>query len=185
MKLFKEIKGVFKQPTKRFYLGETVFLCPYFYPRNVNPSIVSFRKLKPRDEDEYQEKASKSPWLKESYRFTNMPMVRRNKEWVFELFGGWYWLSIGYPIYIYWHGLGYKDKYDSPRFEWVPAFYVFFFKWQFCIHWNAPDGDNDTYYEMILWWKHYCKNDIKAAEESWGWVDGQTHKSTWNPDYLL
>lgn len=155
MKLFKEIKGVFKQPTKRFYLGRTMFGAPIFYPWNFNSQILTFRKERPK-------------FLRCKY---------------FSFLG--YQVSYGWPIYIYWHGLGYKDKYDSPRFEWSPAFYIFFFKWQFCIFWNAPDGDNDKYYEMILWWKHYCDKDIKKAEESWGWVDGQTHKSTWNPDYVL
>lgn len=185
IKLFKEIKGVFKPPVRKYYIGKIVHYCPYFLPTNVCTTIIRFRKLKLRDQVEYEEAIKESPWLKESKRFTNMPMVRRAKDWVFKVFGNWYWLQWGWPMYIFWHNLGWKDKYDTPRFEWAPAFYVFFFKWQFCIHWLAPDGNNDKYYEMILWWKNYCNKDIKKAEKSWGWTDMKTKQSTWNKNYLV
>ena len=65
------------------------------------------------------------------------------------------------------------------------VYYIFFFNWQFCIWWTAPDGNNDKYYEMILHWKYTCKKDIIKAERDWGWVDMKTKLSTWNKDYLL
>ncbi|MCK9416613.1 hypothetical protein M0Q97_08160 [Candidatus Dojkabacteria bacterium] len=74
---------------------------------------------------------------------------------------------------------------NSPRYEWQPSFQIYFFKWQFCIFWDSPDGDNDNYYEMILWYLEYSKKDIKKAEETWDWVDSDTKKSTWNNDYLI
>lgn len=183
--LFKEIKGIFVQPKKRYYLGRIAHGCPYFYPLNFVSTIIKFRRLKLRDEAEYSELIAKSPWLKDSKKFTNMVMVHRSKEWTFKLFNNWYWLQIGWPVYIYWHDLGYKWKYDSTRFEWCPAFYIFFFKWQFCIHWTAPDKDNDKYYEMILHWKHSSNKDIVKAENTWGWVNCETKESTWDKKYVL
>ena len=40
-KLLKDIKGVFKSPKKRFYLGKIVFGCPYFNPSRFLSSIIS------------------------------------------------------------------------------------------------------------------------------------------------
>jgi hypothetical protein len=81
--------------------------------------------------------------------------------------------------------LGWKDKYESPRYEWSPALYILFFNLQFIIWWNSPDNDNDSYYEMVLWYLKYSDKDIEKAEKTWGWVDYYTKKSTWNKDYLI
>jgi GDPmannose 4,6-dehydratase len=81
--------------------------------------------------------------------------------------------------------LGWKDKYDSPRFEWAPAFYIFFFHWQFVIHWHAPDGDDDRYWEMALWWKNYSDKNLHKARMTWPWRDSHTKRSTWNIKYLI
>ena len=51
--LKKEIKGVFKPPKKRYYLGKLYYGTPYFYPINFNSTIVKIRKLKLRNDDEY------------------------------------------------------------------------------------------------------------------------------------
>lgn len=185
MKLLNEIKGVFKLPKKGYYLGKISHGTPYFYPRNFNATIITVRRLRLTNEKKYQEAIKEHPWLKESKRFTNLPMVRRCKDWIFKLFRNHYWLSLGWPMYIYWNSLGWKDKFETPRFEWSPAFYIFFFNWQFCIWWNAPDGDNDQYYEQILWWKNYANKDIKLAESTWGWNNYYTKESTWNKNYLL
>jgi hypothetical protein len=89
-----------------------------------------------------------------------------------------YDMSYGFPIIITRHGLGWKDKFNSPRFEWCPAFYIFFFKWQLVIRWTSHNNDDDRYYEMILWYLNYSNKDIKVAEETWEWQsDG---KSTWD-----
>lgn len=152
--LLKEIKGVFLPPKKRYYLGRLAFGNPYFYPWNFNSTILTIRKERPK-------------FLRCNY---------------FKLFG--YEISYGWPIMFCTTGLGWKDKYDSPRFEWSPSFQIYFFKRQFCIWWCAPDGDNDKYYEQILWYLNYCNKDIFKAKETWHWVDGQTHKSTWNDNYL-
>jgi hypothetical protein len=94
-----------------------------------------------------------------------------------------YVMSYGFPIIITRHGLGWKDKFNSPRFEYCPAFYIFFFKWQLVIRWTSPYNDDDKYYEMILWYLKYSNKDIKVAEETWTWQsDG---KSTWDKKNIL
>jgi hypothetical protein len=183
LKILKQIKNSpFKYPKKKHYIGETFFGAPYFYPRPFNANILTFRKLIETPQEEL-DKLSNS-WMKEAKRFKNKPLVYNKSTWIFKLLGCYYYLSIGSPIWITWHGLGWKDKYDSPRFEWRPSFYIFFFKWQLVIWWGAPDGDDDRYYEMILWYLHYSKKNIIQAEETWGWVDYTNKKSTWNNEYL-
>ncbi len=101
----------------------------------------------------------------------------------FDVFG--YRIKFGYPIWLTKRDLGWKDKFNSPRYEFSPLFSIFFFKWQFSIVWDAPDGDNDKYYEMILHYLYYSDKDIKKSKSSWGWVDSETKQSTWDDDYIL
>lgn len=183
--LIKGIRGTFKLPVKKYYLGKLVHGTPYFYPMNFNPTIVSFRKLIEKSQEEIEVYKKQYPYSRENIKFKNLPIVRRSKDWIFKLFRNYYWLQISWPIMIYWNELGWKDKFESPRAEWPPAFYIFFFKWQFVIHWVSPDGDNDKYYEMILWYLNYSDKDIKKAEKTWGWIDSNTKLSTWNHDYLV
>lgn len=91
--------------------------------------------------------------------------------------------KFGYPIWLSKTDLGWKDKYNDPRFEWLPSLTIYFFKWQLCVWYVSPtDNNSDSYYEMFLWWKYYCNEDIKYAKENWNWrIDGI---STWNDDYL-
>lgn len=148
-----------KKPIKKYYLGRIVHGCPYFMPMNFNRNIISIRK-------------------------NSIPMVRRAKDWVFNLFGNQYWIQIGWPIKITWHGLGWKDKFNTPRFEYAPGFYIYFFHWQFCMWTVSPDGDNDKYYEQKLWLESYCNNDYNKAKETWPWVDGRTKESTWDDKFF-
>lgn len=170
----KEIKGVFKQPKKSYHLGIQRFGTPYFYPINYLSSIIYIRKLKLK------------PWVYQCDKqsdytkcYSNLPMVRRNKYWIIKD----RYIEIGFPIYFYWYGLGWKDKFETPRFEWPPAFHIYFFGLQFCIHWNSPDKDNDQYYEQILWWKYYCNKDVEEAKETWPW--NCKGENTWNNKYLI
>lgn len=187
MKILKEIKGVFKPPIRKYYLGKIARGCPYFHPCEFNSTIISCRKLKLRSDESKEEYIKERPWLMkgDSYKFSNLPMVRRNKEKIIKIFGTYYFFQWGFPLVFKFVELGWKDKYYTPRMEWVPQFHIFFFKWQFCIHWEAPFGHSDKYWEQILWWKNYSNKDIKKAEESWGWVDFDTKKSTWDKNYLL
>ena len=185
--LLKEIKGVFKPPVKQYYLGKIIYGTPYFDPINFNSSIISIRKLKVRNDEEIKEYLKEKPWLNKGieFKFLNLPMIRRTKDWIIKVFNQYYFIQIGYPFSIKQIELGWKWKYDSIRFEWIPSFQIYVFKWQFCIFWKAPDGDDDLYYEMILHYLKEANKDVKLAENTWGWQDGTTKISTWNKDYLI
>jgi len=185
--LLKNIQGVFKPPVKKYYFGKLRHGTPYFYPMHFNSNIISIRRLKLKTEEEINKYFETYPHLlkyRMEYRFSNLPMVRRNKNWTFELFNQWWHIQIGWPFSIYSNELGWKDKFESPRFEWVPAFYIFLFRWQFCIWWTAPDGDNDKYYEMILQYLYYQDKNIEKARSEWEWTD-MRGKSTWNDEYII
>ena len=179
----KELIGDVFIPLKRnYYLGRLAHGTPYFYPINFNSSILSFRKLilTPQEElDKYE-----NPWIKESKRFKNLPIVRRAKDKIFKIFNQYYWVEIGWPIMISKTELGYKDKFNSPRFEWNPSFQIYFFKWQFSIFWKPPVKNEDLFWEMVLWYNYYSDKDINKAKETWGWIDYNTKQSTWNDNYL-
>ena len=188
-KLFKEIKGVFVPPKKNYYIGKLYFGTPYMYPVGFLSTIIKVRKLTLRSDVDRIERLNK--WKNpDNYTITdatysNLPMVRRNKEWIINLFGNNYYIQIGWPISIYNGYLGWKDKFDTPRFEWAPSFQIYFFKWQFCIFWNAPDGYDDDYYEMILWYLYYSNKSIEIAKLTWPWSNYDTNESTWQSKYLI
>jgi len=185
MKTLKEINNSpFKPPIKKYYLGRLKHGTPYFWPMNFCSSIFKFRKLKKNTEEEIDKICEGRPQFRKSHKYKNLPMCRRSKDWIFELFGNDYWVQVGWPLKIHTNDLGWKDKWDSPRFEWSPSFMIFFFKWQFCIWWKSPKSDNfdDTYWEMFLWWKNYSNKDIEEAENTWGWK--RNGISTWNKNFL-
>lgn len=175
--LKKEIKGVFKQPKKFYYFGKIIYGTPYFNPINFLSSIIYIRKLKV--------KATENQYSSKTLEFSNLPMVRRNKYWIKHIFNNFYYIEIGYPFSIRSVNLGWKDKYETPRFEWCPSFQIYFFYWQFCIFWKTPlvlDIFHDDYYEQILWYLKYCDKDINKARDTWVWRrDGI---STWNNEFL-
>jgi hypothetical protein len=193
LEIFKEIEGVFKLPTKRYYFGKSSFGTPYFDPMNYVGSIIRVRKLKPRTSEEIEKKNEQYEHNKNKpdHLYSNFPMVRRAKNKIVKVFRKDYYITWGWPVSIKTTQLGWKDKFESPRFEWPPQFTILFFGLQFCIWWNAPKlegeeySNNDKYYEMILHYLKYTVNkDIKEAEETWGWIDSDTKKSTWNENYL-
>ena len=185
--LKKEIKGVFKQPVKKYYFGKIRFGTPYFFPRNFEKWIFSFRILREKSPEDREQYAIKYPHLKnqEVNKFSNLPMVRRNRYTIFKLFGKYIFLSIGYPITIKRVQLGWKWKYDDVRYEWSPSFNIYFFNWQFCVFHKSPDRDDDRYYEMILHYLYSADKDIEKAEEIWNWTDMHLGESTWNKNYLI
>lgn len=185
--LKKKIKGVFVQPIKKYYLGKIAYGTPYFYPINFNSTILAIRKLELKPKEAYDEYVKNYPHLKNSSqaKFRNIPMGRRSKDKIIKIFDNYYFIEIGYPISINKINLGWKDKWETPRFEYVPSFQIYFFKWQFCIFWKAPDGDDDKYYEMILWYLYYSDKDLRKAEETYPWIDYVTKKSVWNNKYII
>ena len=188
-KLIKEIKGVFKPPIKKYSFGKA-FGYPYFLPINYNETIISIRKLIKRTDEEYEKYVLNYPYSegKEEIKFKNLPMVRRSKDWIIKVFNNYYFIQIGFPIMIKNVELGWKDKWESPRVEWSPAFIIYFFKWKFAINWVAPESKYcDLYYEMILWYLFYSDKDIIKAEKTWPWlkVEDGIKKSTWDNKYLI
>lgn len=155
--IIKDIKGIFKLPKKRYYLGKLSYGSPYMYPSNFNSSIISINK-------------EKRKYARNSF---------------FNLFG--YVIYYGWPIYIVKTELGWKDKFNSPRHEYNPSFQIYFFKWQFCIWQGSPfdDGNDDKYWEQVLWYLYYSEKDIIKSKDSWGWIDYETKESTWDNKYLI
>ena len=184
--LKKEINGVFIQPKKKYYLGKIKYGTPYFNPINFCNSIIKVKKLKLRSKEEFEEISKKYPYSKEQNKFINCPLVRRSKDWIVNILGYYFWIQIGFPISIQNINLGWKDKYNSPRFEWFPMFQIYLFNYQFCIFYQSPDEkDDDLYYEMILWYLYYSNKNIEEAKNTWNWIDYDTKVSTWNNKYLI
>ena len=88
---------------------------------------------------------------------------------------------------------GWKDKYNTPRFETNPHIYITLFGvfginiiWGFKYDINAPDEeryDVDKYWEQALWCLYYCDGDLEKARETWPWRD-MKEESTWDEKYV-
>tara|TARA_R110000782_G_scaffold260726_3_gene352060 strand:- start:614 stop:1168 length:555 start_codon:yes stop_codon:yes gene_type:complete len=172
----------FKKLKRAFYLGKIKYGTPYFFPRNFNKNILTVIKLELVPEERKEELDLRYPHLKHVNMFKNLPTVRRGKNKIVKIFNKYYFLEIGYPWAIKSNTLGWKEKYRMPRFEWSPAFYIFFFHWQFCIWWKTPVENEDNFWEMFLWWKYFCDEDIIKAEKTWGWQSNGV--STWDKNCL-
>jgi len=185
MKILKEIKNSpFKPLTKKWYFGKIVYGAPYMYPMGFVKSILSFRILKLTPQEELDKLSN--PWQKEAKKYKNLPMVRRSWNKIFHVFGVPCWIALGTPISYSEVDLGWKDKFNTPRLEWGPRKCFYFFKWQICVFYQTPktSRNEDNYWEMYLWWKYYSNEDLTKAKETWGWIDGNTKESTWDPSNL-
>lgn len=183
-----KIFSIFKLPELKWYLGKLAFGTPYFYPINFNPTIISIRRLKRRSQEDHDKLMVERPWCpSEDVRYSNVPMVRRTWDTVFTIFNRDYFMSIGWPIMIKDVKFGWKDKYDTPRFEFAPSFQIYFFKWQFVLYLAAPKDKTDygdSYWEHVLWFYKYQNMNIKKAKKTWPWRSHPDRKSTWNDNYL-
>ena len=106
------------------------------------------------------------------------------------------WVSEPAYIHIMSSDVGWKDKYDSPRFEYPPYIWIHIYKWNFVFYWDLPLHDQkyiDEYWEQALWYLYYTntvsqglinKPNIEKAEESWPWLDRHGN-STWNNKFLI
>lgn len=105
------------------------------------------------------------------------------------------WCSKPAYIHIISVDVGWKDKFDSPRYEYPPAIWIHIFKLNMIWHWELPNEKYmDDYWEQALWYLYYYKNisygrldapNIEKAKESWPWEDMRTKESSWNNDYLV
>ena len=191
--IIKASKGVFKPPVKTYYFGKAKFGTPYFDPINYVGSIIRVRKLEKRSPKEVEKRNEQYGHLKNNPNnlYKNYPIVRRAKNKIVNIFGNNYYITFGKPWSVEFHELGWKDKFESPRFEWSPQFAIYFFGFQFIIWWNAPKleaekyADNDKYYEMMISFVKYSDKNLDKAKNERGWEDYKTKLSTWDDNYLL
>jgi hypothetical protein len=159
----------FKRPKYSFYFGNVIHGTPYFYPRNWVSTIISIS-------------VSKKTFNGKLDNFKQFS--RAWKIWRFKLLGRVIAIQLGTPIILSRLSLGWKDKYNTPRFEWSPAFQIYFFGLEFSIFLTNPvDEDLDSYWEHVLWVMKYSDGDIDKAKETWEWKDNNG-KSTWDNKYL-
>ena len=92
--------------------------------------------------------------------------------------------------------VGWKDKYDTPRYESPPYIWIHLFKYDFIWYWNLRPHQQsriDDYWEQALWYLYYYDNiscgrldspNIEKAKEYWPWqnMDGT---STWSDKFLI
>ena len=101
------------------------------------------------------------------------------------------WCSKPAYIHIMSVDVGWKDKFDSPRYEYPPAIWIHIFKLNMIWYWKLPNEKYmDDYWEQVLWYLYYSYGrldspDIEKAKKSWPWVDMKTNKSSWNDNYLI
>ena len=111
----------------------------------------------------------------------------------------WYpmiWCSKPAYVHIMSVDVGWKDKYDSPRYEYSPAIWIHIFKFNLIWYWDLPLHEHkyiNDYWEQALWYLYYTntisqglldKPNIKKAKESWPWQDMHGN-STWNNKFLI
>lgn len=98
-----------------------------------------------------------------------------------------------FSLHVY--DVGWKDKYDTPRFEESPFIELSIFKYTFRWNWELDSEPYDTeeYWEQALWYLYYYDTysqgllnspNITIAEKSWPWTY-MDNSSTWNNKYLI
>jgi len=153
--IVKDIKNSpFKNLITKIYFGKIKYATPYYIPRNHNPYIIKIRK--------------------------ELPKFNRNN--YFKLFN--YHVMYGSPIVFTKNDLGWKDKFNSPRFEWVPAKFIFIGPFQLVIRYTYDNSCLDEYFEQYLWYKEYCNENIIETKKTWPWINFKTKLSSWNDDFL-
>lgn len=119
-------------------------------------------------------------WYNKKYSFTN-PWYYQNKK-ILKVFkrcpfkihiGKYHYIMFSdpirnRPIEILFTGLGWKDKYDSPRYEYPPNILFKFFNIEFRIVWTWGDYLKDTiYWEDVLSYYEYKTLLKDIGSSSW------------------
>lgn len=101
------------------------------------------------------------------------------------------WCSKPAFIHIMSVDVGWKDKFDTPRYEYPPAIWIHIWKMNLIWYWDLSNEKYmDDYWEMALWYLYYYSDykmktpDIIEAEKHWPWSDYKTKESTWNKKYI-
>ena len=91
----------------------------------------------------------------------------------------WYWYfyktSVFYLIpRFYRTKLLWKDKYNSPRIEFLPRIII---NWL----WYELSGtcECEQYWEQRIWLYKYHNGDLIKAKKEWPWIDSETKESSW------
>ncbi len=106
------------------------------------------------------------------------------------------WCSKPKFIHIVSHDVGWKDKWDTPRYEHAPYIWIHIFKWDWIWYWDFKPHRYEIYdyWEQALWYLHYygtysqgllVKPNIDKAKESWPWENYDTKESSWNDNFLV
>lgn len=102
--------------------------------------------------------------------------------------------SLGKILTVWCNDICWKDKYNSPRFEFTPQVNIVFFKkWQIFLEWKSPVQEyngfwciEDCYWEAILWYLYYNKSPKEACKLVSGWEKSDGSKLTKeNIEYLI
>lgn len=98
------------------------------------------------------------------------------------------WCSKPSLIQIMSSDVGWKDKWGSPRFEYTPYIWIHLFGfnmvWYLGLKPHQQHLYEDEYWEQLLWYLYYQSGSIKDAKRTWPWTDHNTHKSTWNDEFI-
>lgn len=91
-------------------------------------------------------------------------------------------------IHIVSRDVGWKDKYNTPRYEGPPYVWIYLFGLNIIWYWDLPLHNwtkTDDYWEQALWYLFYNKGDIESAKNGWPWEDYKTKESTWSDEFLI
>lgn len=106
------------------------------------------------------------------------------------------WCSKPAYFQIITQDVGWKDKYNTPRYETPPYVWIYLFGFNLVWYWDLHPYKTyliNEYWEQALWYLYYYGNnsygrlnapDIEKAKESWPWqnVDGT---SNWIDSFLI
>ena len=106
------------------------------------------------------------------------------------------WVSKPAFIQIIAHDVGWKDKYNTPRFEALPYVWIHIYKFNLVWYWSLSLHQErliEDYWKQALWYLYYYNNtsygcdcpNIEKAKESWPWQDYKTGKSSWIEEILI
>jgi hypothetical protein len=152
-----QTEGIFVKPIFRVSSGKDFnFGAPYFKPRNYCSSIFIVRIYN----------LSNTNDVRSSLR-TNKLFDIIIFQWNIKCF-------IGFPIKFICRDLQWKEKFHTPRAVFSPQIGIYYFGRCHMIYIIPPKNLGDTYWEMILWWKYYCEENLTVAEKTWKWEKRNT-----------
>lgn len=175
LRTWKKGRRYWKKPVPKIYHGRIGYRTVGVYEED---SKLTYADGKPlyRKGDKREEQCG--VWLFASWNYLKWGKPK----WVQKLF----------PLTVISRDIGWKDKYNEPRFENPPVFSIIWGTdihkaWQFCVVFNAPEVDvsvspaaykllqekesvrdmtksmPENYWETLLWYTNYCDCDFKKA----------------------